>query len=130
MFAVRKSASPYLWLPAVASAALAATVLARRTVRLAVDGHSMAPTYLPGDRVVAVAWRRPRVGDVVALRDPRRPSRTLVKRVVHAGHLGFDVRGDNAAASTDSRHFGPVSPALMRGIVVLRYGRGSDQKHH
>jgi hypothetical protein len=57
----------------------------------------------------------------VALADPRIPSRTMIKRVA-----GFDgsrvvVRGDNDAASTDSRHFGPVEPRALIGRVIYRY---------
>ena len=94
--------------------------------RLRVAGESMAPVLLPGDRVLI--WRgfgplRPtiRVGDLVAVVDPRDPERVIVKRI--AGRVGTDVvvRGDNQAASTDSRHFGPVSPAAIRGRVIYRY---------
>jgi nickel-type superoxide dismutase maturation protease len=94
--------------------------------RLQVAGDSMVPTLLPGDRVLV--WRgvgplRPsaRVRDLVALRDPRDPERVMVKRV--AGVVGTEVSvlGDNAAASTDSRHFGPVGDAAILGRVVYRY---------
>jgi mitochondrial inner membrane protease subunit 1 len=86
----------------------------------------MVPTLMPDDRVLV--WRglgplRPpiRVGDLVAMVDPRDPDRVMVKRV--AGRTGNDVlvRGDNEEASTDSRHFGPVSPAALRGRVIYRY---------
>lgn len=86
----------------------------------------MVPTLTPGDRVVVLRglgpWRPAiRVGDLVALADPRDPGRTMIKRVV-----GFEadravVRGDNEAASTDSRHFGPVDVGGLRGRVVFRY---------
>ncbi|MGH9282075.1 MAG: S26 family signal peptidase, partial [Acidimicrobiales bacterium] len=79
----------------------------------------MRPTLAPGDRVVAVRAGRVRAGQLVVVRDPRRPSRLLVKRVTEAGPLGYAVAGDNAAASTDSRSFGPV-PAVW-GRVVYRY---------
>jgi inner membrane protease subunit 1 len=86
----------------------------------------MVPTLLPGDRVLL--WRglgplRPpvRVGDLVAVADPRDPDRVMVKRV--AGRVGSEVlvHGDNEGASTDSRHFGPVGIATIRGRVVYRY---------
>ena len=86
----------------------------------------MVPALLPGDHVVMVRglgpWRpRLRVGDLVALVDPRHPGRMMVKRVagVEAGQVV--VRGDNEAGSTDSRHFGPVSPGDIQGRVVYRY---------
>ena len=85
----------------------------------------MRPTLLPGDRLVVVRpWRRRlRPGDVVALRDPRQPARLMVKRVAAVDRATGDltVAGDDPAASTDSRHFGPVPSALVRGRVVYRY---------
>ena len=78
----------------------------------------MAPALLPGDRLLVVAGRRARPGDVVAVLDPRRPDRIIVKRVAAVGPQGVTVVGDNAAASTDSRAFGPVRPAAVRGRVV------------
>ena len=85
-----------------------------------VDGDSMRPGLLPGDRLL-VLRRRPRVGDVVALRDPRDTRRIMVKRVADVGIDGIEVRGDNAPASTDSRAFGSVPPSLVLGRVVYRY---------
>ena len=86
----------------------------------------MLPTLLPGDRVLV--WRgvgplRPpiRVGDLVAVADPRDAERIMVKRVVDRAGTGFVVEGDNGAASTDSRHFGPVAPAAVQGRVVYCY---------
>ena len=86
----------------------------------------MVPTLLPGDRVLV--WRglgplRPpiRVGDLVAVVDPRDSRRVMVKRVAGVSETGVSVLGDNATASTDSRHFGPVSSAAIRGRVVYRY---------
>jgi nickel-type superoxide dismutase maturation protease len=86
----------------------------------------MLPTLRPGDRVVVVRGLGPlrppiRVGDVVALTDPGHPGRVMVKRVVDMDRTGVAVQGDNPAASTDSRHFGPVDPGVIRGRVVYRY---------
>lgn len=89
-------------------------------------GESMVPTLLPGDRVLVVAGFgpfRPRlhVDDLVALVDPRDSERTMIKRIVAFDGGSVVVRGDNDAASTDSRHFGPVSHHALRGRVVYRY---------
>jgi nickel-type superoxide dismutase maturation protease len=91
--------------------------------RVAVQGESMAPALLPGDRLLVSALRDIHVGDVVALRDPRDGRRVLVKRVVDvdAAARTLVVHGDNAAASTDSREFGPVALASLLGRCVLRY---------
>lgn len=94
----------------------------RRVVRVEVDGHSMAPALQAGDRVVVVRGLAPRAGDVVAVPDPRRPSRLLVKRVRSVGaDAGLELAGDNARASTDSRAFGAVASSEVVGRVVWRY---------
>ncbi|MDQ3689455.1 MAG: S26 family signal peptidase [Chloroflexota bacterium] len=85
-----------------------------------VRGRSMVPTLIPGDRLVA-ARLAPRVGDVVLARDPREPSRELIKRAVRVDGGGVLLRGDNPAASTDGRTFGSVPAATVRWRVVLRY---------
>lgn len=111
----------------LATAAVPAGLLlvARVLRRVEVTGGSMRPTLEPGDRVLAVRARRARAGDLVVVRDPRDPrdlrnaGRLLVKRVAAVGPHGVEVRGDNAAASTDSRVFGPV-PAVW-GRAVYRY---------
>lgn len=79
----------------------------------------MAPTYAPGERLTAVRrWRRVRAGDVVVVRDPRDPSRWLLKRCVARVGSRLDLRGDNAVASTDSREFGLVSSRQVGYLVV------------
>jgi nickel-type superoxide dismutase maturation protease len=86
----------------------------------------MVPTLLPGDRVLV--WRglgplRPpiRVGDLVAVVDPRDPGRVMVKRVAGVAGPEVSVVGDNEAASTDSRHFGPVCTGALHGRIIYRY---------
>ena len=107
----------------------------------------MLPTYRPGDRVLVrragLAAVRP--GDVVVVREPQddRPPATgwMIKRVaavpgdphpvrnlpagvpVHDVPAGvFAVRGDNADASYDSRHFGFLSAGDLLGVVKRRIG--------
>jgi signal peptidase I len=87
--------------------------------RVVVEGTSMAPTYLPGERLTALRrWRPVLRGDVVVVRDPRDPSRWLLKRCVGRFGSRLHLRGDNAAASTDSRVFGPVDARDVAWIVV------------
>src|SRR4051812_3013469 len=92
-----------------------------RTTRVIVKGDSMRPALEPGDRLLVRCTRRPRAGDVVALRDPRQQARVLVKRVARLDDDGIVVVGDNPSASTDSRTFGPVPPALLVGVAWYRY---------
>jgi nickel-type superoxide dismutase maturation protease len=81
----------------------------------------MRPTLEPGDRLLLVRRRRYRPGAVVAVADPR-DARLLVKRVTAVAADGrLVVAGDDPTASTDSRTFGPVPPALVRGEAVRRY---------
>lgn len=89
--------------------------------RVVVEGASMSPCILPGDRLIVLKAAIPRRGDVVALADPTEPSRILVKRLADAGPDGLVVLGDNEAASTDSRHFGPVARGSVIGRVIYRY---------
>jgi nickel-type superoxide dismutase maturation protease len=86
----------------------------------------MVPALLPEDRVVVLGGLGPlrpsvRVGDLVALADPRAPDRMMIKRVAAVEGDRLVVRGDNEAASTDSRHFGPVYADAIRGRVIYRY---------
>jgi nickel-type superoxide dismutase maturation protease len=105
-------------------AAVAAALGGHRCRRVIVRGHSMAPTLLAGDRILVVAGRRLRRGDIVAVPDPRRAERLLMKRVTHIapGRHTVSLSGDNAAASTDSRTFGPVPRRAILGRAVYRYG--------
>jgi nickel-type superoxide dismutase maturation protease len=92
-----------------------------RLRRVEVVGESMRPTLEPGDRLFLARTRRVRAGDLVAVRDPRHPGRTVVKRVAAVSPAGLTVLGDNPPASTDSRSFGTVAAHALRGRVVYRY---------
>jgi nickel-type superoxide dismutase maturation protease len=102
---------------------LLAVLAARRSLDVVeVRGRSMAPTLLPGDRLLAVRLvRAAREGEVVLAADPRDPRRELVKRVARVDLSGIHLRGDNPAASTDARTFGAVSPAAIEWRVIGRY---------
>src|SRR4051794_22306333 len=85
-----------------------ASLAAKTFGRVEVVGDSMTPALEPGDRLLLIS-KRPRVGDVVAVRDPRASDRVLVKRVSAIDGGDVAVVGDNLDASTDSRMFGPVA---------------------
>jgi nickel-type superoxide dismutase maturation protease len=89
--------------------------------RVRVIGPSMEPALRNGEWWVVRRGGRPSVGDVILLVHPARPSAHLVKRVARREPGGWWVLGDNAAASEDSRHFGPVPDANVIGRLVLRY---------
>lgn len=92
-----------------------------------VHGASMAPSLLPGDRLLVESrsfeGRAPRPGEVVLAADPRAPGRELIKRVatVDDGAGLADLRGDASTASTDSRAFGAVPLTAIRWRAVFRY---------
>lgn len=111
--------------------AIAWSVRGRRPFRVAVEGASMVPTLAPGDRALAVGGSRLARGDVVVVEHPGRPGFEMVKRLtavpgdrVSDRLLGPDeywVEGDQATASTDSRHFGPVRRDELTARVLLIY---------
>jgi type IV secretory pathway protease TraF len=91
----------------------------------------MLPTLWPDDWALVVSPRRYAARDVVVVEHPGRPGYEMVKRIVAAPGgtvgertLGPDewwVEGDRPDASTDSRHFGPVSTSELLARVVLVY---------
>ncbi|KAK6270257.1 hypothetical protein POUND7_007362 [Theobroma cacao] len=116
-------------------------------------GPSMLPTLnLTGDVVLAehLSHRVGKLGpgDVVLVRSPFDPKKTLTKRIVamegdkvafsldptrsHSsrslvvpkGHVW--IQGDNLYASNDSRHFGPVPYGLIKGKVLLRVSNANS----
>lgn len=115
---VRRSTRHYLLAAGVVTVAC---WRCRPVRRVKIGGDSMRPALEPGDRLLLLAVRRLRVGDMVAFPDPRTPARTVVKRIAATGPAGLTVLGDNAGASTDSRTWGPVAPAVVTGRAVYRY---------
>ncbi len=94
--------------------------LLRRRTRYTVANHSMAPTLCDGETVLVRAYRDsgPAPGDIVLAQHPNR-NMNIVKRVHHLEEGGgLFLTGDNAAQSTDSRHWGPLPPSALLGRVV------------
>jgi nickel-type superoxide dismutase maturation protease len=102
----------------VVAGAVALAVLRPR--RVVIDGPSMEPTLMVGDRLLLIR-RAPGPGQVVGLRDPENGQRLLVKRIVSVEGEVVLVEGDNARASRDSRTFGPVDRRAVVGRAVYRY---------
>jgi phage repressor protein C with HTH and peptisase S24 domain len=83
-----------------------------------VAGDSMRPTYAPGDTLLGWRWGRPRAGRVIVAQHGKQP---LIKRLVRlTPGGGLWLEGDNAAASTDSRSFGPLAPRTYRATIIGR----------
>ncbi len=111
-------------------AAIAVLARAAPVTRYIVEGDSMEPAYSAGERVVvnrlAYLLRPPVAGDVVVVRDPEDRGRLLLKRVsadpaAATARGACYVLGDNAAASRDSRAFGPVPRRAVIGKAWFRY---------
>ncbi|MCW6004249.1 S26 family signal peptidase [Micromonospora sp. CPCC 205371] len=128
-----------LTLPLVVAGALAVLgaglLLVTRAVLqvVGVQGDSMTPTYQHGDQLLVLRRgfrRRLRVGAVVVclpppgviIPDGERVARSqlIVKRVAGLPDGMLYVLGDAPQHSMDSRMFGPLTPDLVRGVVVRR----------
>ena len=101
-------------------------------------GPSMLPTFNATGDIVLMDRLSPRlgrvgVGDIVICKSPTHPHQTVCKRVaalgggrvpsfpsatVPEGHAW--LLGDNAENSTDSRVYGPVPTAMIKGRVLCR----------
>ena len=98
----------------------------------------MMPALLPGDWALAVPARRFERGQVVVVEHPGRPGYELVKRIsaIPGDTIGdrtlapdeYWVLGDRGDASTDSRHFGPVTREALRARILLVYGPGDRRR--
>lgn len=86
----------------------------------------MEPTLQSGDWLLvdpdAYQGETPRIGALVVVPDPRMEERLLVKRVIDDDGVGdLVIGGDSPSESTDSRTFGAVDAASVRGRPWFRY---------
>lgn len=78
----------------------------------------MQPTYQPGDTLLGWRWpTQPRVGRVVVA---HQSGRLIIKRVAATSPQGIELRGDNPADSTDSRHFGLVPARGLKAVIIAK----------
>lgn len=80
-----------------------------------VSGDSMQPILRSGQLVLAGGSRRLQAGQVVIV---RHNGIEKIKRIQQLEPDRLYVVGDNLSASTDSRHFGWLPRASVRGRVV------------
>lgn len=83
-----------------------------------VVGGSMLPSLAEGEFVVCVKKRTYNVGDIVIFRID---DKELIKRIHGKTEDKIYVLGDNLAASTDSRQFGPIVVKNIKGRCVTKY---------
>jgi nickel-type superoxide dismutase maturation protease len=79
-----------------------------------IEGESMLPALRPGQLVLGCRWIHPRSGQVVVARRNVR----VIKRVTKIMSDGLWLEGDNAAVSTDSRHFGAVPGDQIEAVIL------------
>ncbi len=111
---------------AVVLSPFAARIARSRHQRIAVTGHSMEPALRDGDWLLvdptAFVGRGPRPGELVVARDPRHPTRLIVKRVRDVSADGrLYVAGDHPAHGDEGAAIGAVPPDAIVGRPWLRY---------
>lgn len=108
--------------------------LRRRLLWVRVTGASMEPTLYEGDVVLCVRSSKPVRRAIVVREVVIGTTRTYhVKRLLGmAGdtyegklieHGSCWVEGDNRAASTDSRHFGPLACSELSAVAIASFCR-------
>lgn len=90
--------------------------------RFEIAQESMLPNLRPGDEVVAVDTRPPRVGDVVVFQHPKRDGFWVIKRLAEPPHPIDDhqawVVSDNPEVTrADSRTLGPIDRSTLWPVV-------------
>lgn len=98
-------------------------VLAGTVGVYSVTGRSMEPVIQPGQFIVvdriSYRVRPPRAGELLVLREPISDHLVLKQCVTIDENMLVHVRGINGTASIDSRYYGGVPLAEIRGRVVL-----------
>jgi nickel-type superoxide dismutase maturation protease len=86
-----------------------------------VIGPSMEPTLKNGQTCLAVKGNfLARPGAIAVFVHPARPEFVEVKRLVNKTSGKWWVAGDNESESTDSRDFGAIEAAAIKGIVIKK----------
>lgn len=94
----------------------------RRRRRVRITNRSMLPLLAPGDELLIEPGRfAPRIGDIVVLYHPLQPDLKIIKAIERVEGDRVFVAGLNPAASTDSRHFGPVPTSALLGRATSRF---------
>ena len=120
-------------LPAAGLKDLLLFFLGRRRL-FQVEGDSMLPALQPKQRLLVKLrphdGRSPSPGTVVVCHHPSNIHLVITKRVWQSNDGWLELRGDNPAASTDSRQFGQVPLEQMIGevtAVIPLTGQPSDR---
>ena len=68
------------------------------------------------------------VGEIIILNNPVKSAQLIIKRIYSINNQTINVRGDNEAASTDSRQFGVVDKRLVMGVAECVISRNQESK--
>lgn len=82
-----------------------------------ITGGSMAPAFKAGKLILFVRRRVYRPYDVVLFENG---GKEKMKRIFEIENDKIYVLGDNAASSTDSRHFGWIGRKQIKGSTLKR----------
>ena len=85
-----------------------------------VSGHSMLPSFAPGDLIFALG-RRAKVGDAIIFELGDKEYLKRIKSIDQSGTL--TVEGDNRQDSWDSKDFGDINNENIKAVVRFRIGR-------
>ncbi len=91
--------------------------------RFKITDRSMEPALSEGDHIIvnrlAYIFKKPKVGEIIVFKHPSQ-TKFLVKRISKKlKENSYLVIGDNKAASSDSRTFGPIKIGLIVGKVSI-----------
>ena len=82
----------------------------------------MAPTLIPGDRVLirpsSADDPLPIIDSIVVAWHPDRTGTRVIKRLTGFSQGRLLLHGDNPAESSDSRQFGPLERRHLIGVVT------------
>ena len=87
----------------------------------------MLPLFKPDEELLvdlrAYVDHSPQVGDIVLTLHPKKDQLKIIKRVsAILPDGGIEISGDNPAASTDSREWGPFERHQILGKATARFG--------
>lgn len=82
-----------------------------------VVGNSMQPSLKQGNIVLGISKKIYKVGDIVLVKVS---GKEVIKRIIFIKDNTYDIRGDNASSSTDSRNYGFIDSNQILAKVIIK----------
>lgn len=82
-----------------------------------VVGNSMQPSLKQGNIVLGISKKIYKVGDIVLVKVS---GKEVIKRIIFIKDNTYDIRGDNASFSTDSRNYGFIDSNQILAKVIIK----------